>query len=268
MSTTNPLYAELARTIRRPSTRSARRLSFVIATGLSGVAIVCLYLMDDNPGFELIATLALIGLAPLYIMVATPLALLVTAGFTSRHATTDTLALLRITSVSAERIVDAYERAAPDRLWLIPTLRPGMLLPCAIVLAYWLGESSGANACPPPGGCGPAIVFIYISEGIIPGVIAGVTLFGVAVVWLNLAIKAGVWAALRWRQDALAVAGGLLVVGSAVLMIEGWLTVLVVRSWPLMCFVAPIWLIWALFAQPRSVARLAHERATRALEPA
>jgi hypothetical protein len=212
----NPVYRDLMQHTAASSERLAAMTRWVgyISTvmTLSGLALLALGVWQ--------AALALLPLALaalVYLIFLPSLALIATIQLTQRHASPENLALVRLTQVTPAQILEAYGRAAAERLRVLRGLGRAVL-PLVVVIPAWGGYAFLASL----GGSGhPLIVLAFMLLSLLLATpVLGIA-FSYGMMLYDLAVPLGLWVGFRWKQHALAIAGAVIIAALVAILLFG-----------------------------------------------
>jgi hypothetical protein len=223
MTEHNPVYDRLTRRAGRPSAGEAIRLGLGIGAAalLAMAGPLAAGWTDQTP------MRAMLALGAALTLFGPPLAMMAAALMTARDASQEDFRMLLVTGIAPRQIVNGYARGAVYRLRLLWAVGAGIAPGVWIALAAGVvqGLPGGPGACSPPyclpvGGGWPLALLI--------GLLGAAFWLLIAYMLFAAGVAAGVWAGLRWPQDAVFRAGGLVVgyfmvpiLGAAVLTL-GW----------------------------------------------
>lgn len=247
MMESNPVYQRLIRKGGWLTEHSFWRLA-LWSGGITVLATVAAYVfdpgMDGPPAIVPYAMLVIL----LLIVVMTPFITLV---FTAMTVANDVLredfGLLRLTKVSSKEVVVAYCRVAYARLAFMHAICIGLIPGFAISFAHML---TALYLLP----YHPTIGTRLLSAGVV-GVLVAIIPLGIMALLIGLlwwvANTAGVWAGLRWGQNASIVALGLglgfVVLALGFILATNFVASLTFRfCLPLMCIV-PLGFPWVIY---------------------
>jgi hypothetical protein len=140
-----------------------------------------------------------------------PLAMMAAALMTARDASQEDFRMLLVTGIDPRQIVSGYVRGSVYRLRLLWAAGAGIVPGAWIALAAGIvkGLPGGPGACSPP-------YCLPIGGGWPLGLLLGLLGIGfwllLAYMLFHVAVMAGVWAGLRWPQEAVMRAGGIVLV--------------------------------------------------------
>ena len=217
----NPVYRYLTRNLPQPSRRKARLLQALIGIlGGCGAIGVVYYMNTSRESFVAYALLIMLGLSSVGFTFITPsLALLIAASFTAKHTSQKNLAVLWLTNISPQQLINGFIGTVTYRLRLLRVIVIALVPQMVIVVAYFMHSRVGILDCLGPGGCDPDAILFYLLDGLLPAILVAGTLVGMGIVLFRLATATGVWAGFRWREKAPIAAGSILLVA--------WMTLIV-----------------------------------------
>jgi len=146
------------------------------------------------------------------LIIAPSLAVVLTAVFISKRATTEEMALVQLTDISGKALVDAYHAAVEHHLQLLRIIALG-LIPQGILgtaaLFVWAFMYTDCRVTPV--GCTLGSFLGSLLFSLMPGSIAWLILFGIGVWLYDLATYAGIWLGTRSGESTVGIAIGVAV---------------------------------------------------------